>query len=297
MQTVNVWQDVDFIQGYWRLADWGMSRQETSDFLQAHLALGIQTVDHADIYGDYRCETLFGSALAMTPHLRDQLQVVTKCGIALCSERFPDRHIKHFDTSATYIKQSVENSLQRLQTDRIDVLLIHRPDHLMNADVVADCFNQLHQDGKVLHFGVSNFTPQQFDLLQSRLSTPLVTNQIEVSPLALGVFEDGTLEHHQMHRVRPMVWSALAGGRVMTDRGETATRVREALVLVGAEIGGIGVEQTLYAWLFQIPGRPMPIIGSGHIDRVSAAVAAASLKMTAEQWYQIWTAATGANVP
>ena len=297
MQSEPVWQDIDFIQGYWRLGDWGMSRQETSRFLQAHLALGIQTVDHADIYGDYRCEALFGDALSLTPHLRDQFKIVTKCGIALCSERFPDRHIKHYDTSATYIRQSVENSLKRLRTDHIDVLLIHRPDHLMDADVVAGCFEVLRREGKVQHFGVSNFTPQQFDLLQSRLDKPLVTNQIEINPLALGVFEDGTLEHHQMHRIRPMVWSALAGGRILADTGATATRVRKALGDVAEALGGLGLDQVLYAWLLHLPGRPMPIIGSGNIERVASAVASANISLTTEQWYHIWVASTGVDVP
>lgn len=173
----------ELVQGYWRLAEWNMTPQQRLTFLKQHIELGISTVDHADIYGNYQCETLFGEALALEPSLREQIEIVTKCDIKLCSDRFPERKINHYDTSAAHIYQSVNHSLERLGVNEIDVLLIHRPDVLMNADEVAEAFSELHKVGKVKHFGVSNFSPAQFDLLQSRLGKLLVTNQVEINPL------------------------------------------------------------------------------------------------------------------
>lgn len=172
----------ELVQGYWRLGEWGMTAQERLTFLKQHLELGITTVDHADIYGNYECEQLFGEALALEPSLREQLQIVTKCDIKLCSAKFPERKINHYDTSAAHIYQSVNNSLERLHVNEIDVLLIHRPDVLMDADEVAEAFTELHKVGKVKHFGVSNFSPAQFELLQSRLGKPLVTSRWKLTP-------------------------------------------------------------------------------------------------------------------
>ncbi len=161
-------------------------------FLKQHIELGISTVDHADIYGNYSCEALFGEALALEPSIREQIEIVTKCDIKLCSEQFPSRKINHYDTGKAHIVESVNNSLSRLQVENIDVLLIHRPDVLMDADEVAEAFAELKQQGKVNHFGVSNFSSSQFDLLQSRLEAPLVTNQVEINPLNFEVAHDGT---------------------------------------------------------------------------------------------------------
>ncbi|WP_428776281.1 aldo/keto reductase, partial [Vibrio sp.] len=160
----------ELVQGYWRLADWGMSAQERLSFLKQHVELGITTVDHADIYGNYECERLFGEALRLDSSMRDQLEIVSKCDIKLCTDKFPQRKVNHYDTSAAHIYESVNNSLERLGVDYLDVLLIHRPDVLMDADEVAEAFSELHKVGKVKHFGVSNFSPRQFELLQSRLS-------------------------------------------------------------------------------------------------------------------------------
>ncbi|MDK9765104.1 aldo/keto reductase, partial [Vibrio sp. D420a] len=196
----------ELVQGYWRMAEWGMTPQQRLTFLKKHIDLGITTVDHADIYGGYQCEKLFGEALALDPSLREQIQIVTKCDINLCGDHTPDRKINHYDTSAQHIYQSVNNSLERLGVDEIDVLLIHRPDVLMDADEVAEAFNELYKIGKVKHFGVSNFTPRQLELLQSRLGKPLVTNQVEINPLNFEVAHDGTLDQLQMNRIRPMAW-------------------------------------------------------------------------------------------
>ncbi|AQP37898.1 aldo/keto reductase family oxidoreductase [Vibrio anguillarum] len=287
----------ELVQGYWRLADWGMTPQQRLTFLKQHIELGISTVDHADIYGNYQCEKLFGEALALEPALREQIQIVTKCDINLCGEKTPQRKINHYDTSSAHIYQSVNNSLERLGVSEIDLLLIHRPDALMDADEVAEAFSELRKVGKVKHFGVSNFSPRQFELLQSRLGKPLVTNQVEMNPLNFDVVHDGTLDHLQTQRIRPMAWSCLAGGEIFNGQTEQAQRVRSELEAIAQEIGADSIDQVIYAWVLRLPSKPLPIIGSGKIDRVKAAIAALDLELTREQWYRVWVAAKGHGVP
>jgi predicted oxidoreductase len=183
------------VAGAWRMDGWGWSAQERLRWIEACLALHISSFDHADIYGDYRVQSLFGEALALQPGLRDQLQLVGKCGIRLVSAARPEHRVKSYDTSRAHIEASVEQSLRELRTDRLDLLLIHRPDPLMDADEVAAAFDALRRAGKVLHFGVSNFTPAQFELLDARV--PLCTNQVELNPLNRSVLHDGTLDQAQ----------------------------------------------------------------------------------------------------
>ncbi|HDM8188881.1 aldo/keto reductase [Vibrio harveyi] len=287
----------ELVQGYWRAVDWGMTAQERLSFLKQHIELGITTVDHADIYGNYECEALFGEALALDKSVREQIQIVTKCDINLCGDKTPERKINHYDTSAAHIYQSVNNSLERLNVDEIDVLLIHRPDVLMDADEVAEAFSELHKVGKVKHFGVSNFTPRQFELLQSRLSKPLVTNQVEINPLNFEVAHDGTLDQMQTLRVRPMAWSCLGGGSIFTGDTEQAVRVRNELEMIREEVGANSIGEVIYAWVRRLPSKPMPIIGSGKIERVHSAVNALNIELTREQWYRVWVASKGHGVP
>ncbi|CAE6931922.1 aldo/keto reductase family oxidoreductase [Vibrio alginolyticus] len=287
----------ELVQGYWRAADWGMTAQERLTFLKQHIELGITTVDHADIYGNYECESLFGEALKLDNSVREQIQIVTKCDINLCGDKTPERKINHYDTSAAHIYQSVNNSLERLNVDEIDVLLIHRPDVLMDADEVAEAFSELHKVGKVKHFGVSNFTPRQFELLQSRMNKPLVTNQVEINPLNFEVAHDGTLDQLQMLRVRPMAWSCLGGGSIFSGDSEQAVRVRNELEAIRVEVGASSIDQVIYAWVRRLPSQPIPIIGSGKIERVQTAVDALSIELTREQWYRVWVASKGHGVP
>lgn len=284
------------VQGYWRLADWNIDAQARLRFIEQHLELGISTVDHADIYGDYRCEALFGEALALQPGLRARLQLISKCGIMLRSQKFPERGTKHYDTSAGHITSSVENSLRRLGTDHLDVLLLHRPDPLMDADEVAAAFASLRSAGKVRHFGVSNFTPSQFELLQARLDVPLVTNQVELNPLRTGALLDGTLDQLQCLAVRPMAWSPLAGGQVFSGTDAHSKRLRAALGALSAETGE-RPDTLLFAWVLRHPSRPLPIVGSGNIERVRAAARSLEVKMDREAWFRILEAGSGREVP
>jgi predicted oxidoreductase len=283
--------------GMWRLAGWGLGDAQLLELIQASLDLGITTFDHADIYGDYTCEKLFGRALARSPSLRDRMQLVTKCGIKLVSAKRPDHNLHHYDTRQAHIVASVENSLRMLRTDRIDLLLIHRPDPLMDAGDIAAAFERLRQSGKVLHFGVSNFTPWQLDLLSSRLDYPLVTNQVELSVMNMAVLHDGTVDQCQQLRISPMAWSPLARGGLFHDDSEQAIRVRAALRTVADDVGGASIDQVALAWILRHPARIVPILGTGRIERAERAAQAEGMVLSHEQWFRIWIASAGRDVP
>ena len=287
--------DENWAQGYWRLADWQFSAQQTLSFLKGHLDLGVSLVDHADIYGDYRCEQLFGKALAIQPAIRQQLHVVTKCDIQLMSAT-TDVSLNHYDTSAKHIRSSVERSLVRLQTDHIDTLLLHRPDLLLDVDEVVSCFNALRSEGKVGAFGVSNFSASQFELLNRGFDHQLVTNQVELNPLSFVALENGAVDHLQMAGVRPMAWSCLAGGALFSPQTEQAHRVVACLSQL-ADKYETTLEGLIYAWVMRHPSRPIVINGSGKIERLASAMAKSQINLSREDWYRVWVASKGHGVP
>jgi predicted oxidoreductase len=281
------------VAGAWRMAEWGWSVEERARWIGACVDLGVTSFDHADIYGSYAVEALFGEALARSPGLRARIQIVSKCGIKLVAAARPEHRIKHYDTSAAHITASVESSLRALGTDHLELLLIHRPDALMDADEVARAFEALRSAGKVRHFGVSNFTPAQFELLASRI--PLATNQIELHPLHLAPLADGTLDQLQRLRVRPMIWSPLAGGALLAGDGERERRVQRALAEVGAA-HGVSAATVAFAWLLRLPSRPLPVAGSRRIAALREAVAGLRLSLSREEWTQIWQVSCGHEV-
>jgi predicted oxidoreductase len=282
------------VAGAMHMARWNLTTADRRVWIEDALALGISSFDHADIYGDHAVQSLFGEALRGKPGLRQQMQLVSKCGIALPSDLRPDDSIKHYNTSAQHIRDSVEDSLRALGTDRLDLLLIHRPDPLMEADEVARCFEELQRAGKVLEFGVSNHTVQQFELLDSRIA--LATNQIELSPLHTTALLDGTLDQAQRLRRRPMVWSPLAGGRLFSDTGAQATRTRAALQAV-AEAHGVSLATAAYAWVLRHPSHPHLVTGTGRRAGLQEAVTATQLHLSVQQWTQVWSASMGHDVP
>lgn len=282
------------VAGAMHMARWNLTTADRRVWIEDALALGISSFDHADIYGDHAVQSLFGEALRGKPGLRQQMQLVSKCGIALPSDLPPDHRIKHYNTSAQHIRDSVEDSLRALGTDRLDLLLIHRPDPLMEADEVARCFEELQRAGKVLEFGVSNHTVQQFELLDSRIA--LATNQIELSPLHTTALLDGTLDQAQRLRRRPMVWSPLAGGRLFSDTGAQATRTRAALQAV-ADAHGVSLATAAYAWVLRHPSHPHLVTGTGRRAGLQEAVTATQLHLSVQQWTQVWSASMGHDVP
>lgn len=281
------------IAGAWRMGDWNWSAGQRLSWIEQCIERGVTTFDHADIYGNYGVEGLFGEALALKPDLREKIQLVSKCGIKLRSDQRPQHQIKSYDHSRKHILWSVENSLKELRTDHLDLLLLHRPSPLMQADEVAEAFTQLQQEGKVLAFGVSNFTPAQFDLLNSRFE--LVTNQIELSPLHLDPLHDGTLDQLQKDRVAPMIWSPLAQGRIFTDQSDRSMRVRQTLEKL-AQVHEVPISTIVYAWILKHPCRPLPITGSQRMQVIDEAVQSLKVHLTDEEWFEIWQASTGHEV-
>jgi predicted oxidoreductase len=281
------------VAGLWRLADWRLDTAGLVRWIEQALELGVTSFDHADIYGNYGVEALFGDALAAAPGLRAKMQIVTKCGIRLVSPARPAHAIKHYDSSRAHVVASVDQSLRALRTDRIDLLLIHRPDPLADPDELADTFGALRAQGKVLHFGVSNHAPSQFAMLHRRCA--LVTNQIEFSPLHLDPLSDGTLDQCTDLGLRPMLWSPLARGRLFTSEDDAARRVRWVLGELAHELG-VSPATVAYAWLMRHPSRPHPITGSRRIEALAEAVAAQRVALDRAQWTRVWTASTGHDV-
>lgn len=300
MDRVQMTEDLSFsriVHGLWRLADWKLSDEELITLIEQCFELGITTFDHADIYGSYTCESLFGRALEKKPELRGKMEIVTKCGIVLESTNRPEHKSHHYNTGKKHIIASVEKSLQNLNTDYIDTLLIHRPDPFMDPGEVADAFSALKSAGKVRHFGVSNFKSHQFTMLQSFLEMDLITNQIELSAFHLENFEDGTLNLCLEKRIAPMAWSPLAGGKIFSSTDEKPARLRTALLKVAEEIGANDIDEVLFAWLLNHPARVMPITGSGRIERIERAVRALSYKLNRDQWFEIYQTSLGHDVP
>ncbi|MFM2056294.1 MAG: hypothetical protein RLY71_679 [Pseudomonadota bacterium] len=282
------------IAGCWRLSEWHWTPAERLRWIEQCLERGVSSFDHADIYGGYTVEALFGEALALAPGLRQRLQLISKCGIRLVHPNRPGHRVKSYDTSAAHITASVEQSLRLLGTDHLDLLLIHRPDPLLQPAEVAEAVTRLQAAGKLGGFGVSNFTPTQFALLNQVI--PLATNQIELHPLHLAPLHDGTLDQLLGLGLRPMIWSPLAGGRLFTGDDAAAQRVRAVLQAVAQRLGSTPAT-VAYAWLLRHPSRPLPIVGSRRLEALDEALAAQQLVLDAETWHEIWSAGAGTEVP
>lgn len=270
--------------------------RRVAELLDHATGAGITTFDHADIYGGYAVEAAFGAGLAAWNGDRDDLELVTKCDIMLPVAARPQNRVKHYDTSARHLTASVERSLANLRTDRVDVLLLHRPDPLLDADESATALSRLVADGKVRAVGVSNFAPHQVDLLASRLDVPVVTNQVELSVTATGALHDGSLDHAQQHRYPPMIWSALGGGGLFTSDDERSVRIRGALAEVGAD-HDLSVGATALAWVLRHPSRPVAVLGTMNPARIADLAHATHVGLDRQEWFTILEAATGKAVP
>ena len=284
--------------GVWRLdADpAGTSPRRVRDKIDACLAAGITTFDHADIYGAYTCEGLFGAVLAEAPELRGQMEIVTKCGIRNPCDALPDVHVKHYDATAESIVACVDRSLTELRTDYVDVLLIHRPDWLTDAADTAAGLRSVMEVGKVRAVGVSNYSVPQFDLLNHYLDGALVTNQVEISLLHMDGLYDGTLEQCQRNGAHPMAWSPLAGGRLLTGDTPDAVRTASALSEMAARYDATP-DQIALAWVAALPSQPQLIIGTNQTDRIEAAAKSDAIQLSRPDWFLLWESAQGRRIP
>ncbi len=283
------------VAGVWRLPDWKLTSLELRGNIERCCEVGVTSFDHADIYGGYSCEDAFGDAL--TPSLRARIELISKCGIALVNPARPEHRLKHYNTSRAHILASVEQSLINLRTDHLDLLLLHRPDPLLDADEVTAAFVELRDAGKVLAFGVSNYLPRDLELLAARLPFPLVTNQIELHLGRLTPLQDGTLAQCQQLKMPPMAWSPLGGGALSTSAAPHWVRVREVATAIGQRYDGASAELVALAWLLRHPARVMPVLGTGKTERIAELVQAELLQLDRQDWFELWSASAGRDVP
>lgn len=285
--------------GAWRLLDTPErpDAQAVARLVGTAVDLGLTSFDHADIYGDHGVEAAFGAGLAAWKGRRESIQLITKCDIMLVSRNRPDNWITHYNTSAAHIAVSVERSLTNLDTDYLDLLLLHRPDPLMDADETARGLESVVRAGKVRAVGVSNFTPSQIDLLASRLPFPVVTNQIEHSVLETSALYDGRLDHAQRLRYAPMIWSPLGGGALFTGEGKREDRVRKALAKAANAHGTDDISAVAIAWLLRHPARLVPVLGTMKPQRLAQLAKALDIELDRQHWFAILEASEGRPVP
>lgn len=298
----NVLESSRFVYGCMRIAGNNTSddRNKGKRAVMTAVDEGYNHFDHADIYGGGACESLFGEILKEQPHLREQLVITSKAGIRPRNNEIDPYAPTRYDFSRDYIIKSVEGSLQRLNTDHLDMFLLHRPDYLFDASEVAETFALLKASGKVKHFGVSNFKPSQVDLLRAALSMPLLANQVEINIHNIDTLLDGTLDQCQQHGITPIAWCPL-GGVAYSAWGNTFSvedeqRVENELAKQ-SEKYGCSPWQVILAWLLRHPANICPIVGSTTPERIIAAKQAFKLNYSREDWYRLLEARNGQAVP
>ena len=282
------------IYGLWRHTnDQDISSQKLQSKIEACLDQGISTFDQADIYGGYTSEALLGETLKQAPHLRDSMQLITKCDIVAPIGLYSDKKIKHYDTSARHINFSVERSLSQMAIEQIDLLLLHRPDPLMDAQETGRALDDLINSGKVKAIGVSNFRPWDIDLLQSCTKNKLLTNQIEISLTQNNALTNGDLAYMQQHDILPMAWSPLGGGELFKN---SQSPLNQKLISLAKDFA-VQPAAIATAWLLRHPAQILPIMGSNHMQRIKQFSEALTVDLSREQWFELLQAATGHEVP
>ena len=295
MDRIDLTEDLSLsrlVYGMWRIADDAdTSPEHVRAKIDACLEQGITTLDQADIYGDYGAEAVLGAALKADKGLRSRVELVTKCDIVAPCGKFADVAVKHYDTSRTYIENAVETSLSDFGTDHVDLLLIHRPDPLMDAEETGATLDGLVKAGKVRAVGVSNFRPWDFELLQSCMDTKLATNQIEISLARPDAFTDGDLAFHQRRKDPVMAWSPLGGGSLMTGEGA----VQEVMDRL-AETHGVDRAAIAVAFLLRHPAQILPVLGTNSVDRIARISDALKVELSRMEWFELYEAAMGREV-
>ena len=298
MNRINITDDLSFsriVYGMWRLGDDDdTSVAHVQSKIEACLEQGITTMDQADIYGGYEAEEVLGNALKAAPALKDQIEVVTKCDIVAPMGRYRDARVKYYDTSRAHILSSVDHSLRLMDIDKIDTLLIHRPDPMMDHHETGAALDEVVASGKVRSVGVSNFKLHDWTLLQSAMKTKLITNQIELSLTAHAGFTNGDVAYLQERNVPIMAWSPLGGGTLVSGQGNA--ELRTAMTNI-AQDNGVDIGAVAVAWLLAHPANIVPIMGTNNINRIKVLSDALKVKMDRETWFELYTAARGTEVP
>ena len=291
MERVILCKDFDIAPvavGTMNLMEWGLDRQELLRRVKEYVELGLTTFDHADIYGQGECERYFGEVLKQEPALRGKMEIITKGGIVYDSLRRPYFVSESYNLSKEYIITACEQSLMRLGIDTIDLYLLHRPCPLMGPAETAEALEKLYRDGKVRHVGVSNFLPEQIKALESCLTLPILTNEIKMSVQCMDFLADGTMEDALQRKIPLLAYSPLCGGELhRKNLSKTNLATLEVLEEIRQELGAESIDEVMYAWLYRLPVKVVPITGTGKKERVLAAVKALEYSMSREQWYDI----------
>jgi predicted oxidoreductase len=296
MDRVKLSSDVNIsriVYGMWRLGDdKNTSPKHVQQKIEACLEQGITTIDQADIYGDYKAEAILGDCLRESPHLRDEVEIVTKCGIIAPIGKYQSRRVKYYDTSSAHINYSVESSLENMGIEHIDLLLIHRPDPFMDHMETGQCLDGLIKSGKVKSVGVSNFKTHDFNLLSSAMKNPLVTNQIEISVTASEAFTNGDIAFLQQENICPMAWSPLGGGSIFHQiNAPLMRRVQEI-----AEENSVDEAAVAVAWLLTHPANIVPVMGTNSLARIKTISTACNVDIDRETWFELYSLAKGQDV-
>lgn len=273
---------------------WGkqLSDAQMIDMMNHCLEQGITTFDHADIYGDYSTEADFGSAFAKANIDRSSIQLISKCGIQYTGKARPENIVKHYEYTAKYIIWSAERSLKLLQTEFLDVLLLHRPSPLMQSDEVQKAIEKLKKEGKIIDFGVSNFTPSQTDLIATKSQVDV--NQIEFSLTQHSAMHDGSLDHMQTQGITPMSWSPL--GSVFREDTPQTQRIKKLLTSLTKKYNATE-DQLLLAWILKHPSGVHPVIGTTNPERITNAVKAQDIELELQDWFAMLIESQGHKVP
>ena len=275
----------------WGVWDKNLTTKEMESMIQICLEHKITTFDHADIYGSYTTETDFGKALTASQIAREKMQLISKCGIQMIAEN-RNNTIKHYDYSKEHIIASAERSLKNLQTDYLDVFLLHRPSPLMQSDEIAEAVDKLKSEGKIIDFGLSNFTSSQTELIRQK--TAVSYNQIQFSATNFEPMLDGSLDYMQINNIRPMSWNPL-GSVFRTDIPQTH-RLKKLLANLVSKYG-LGSDTLLLSWVLKHPAKVIPIAGTVNVARIQALHKAVALELEKEDWFAIWSESMGEDVP
>lgn len=276
------------VYGFWRWEDTSATGAALMEkIINLCLDLGINTFDHADVYGGYQCEELFGNVIKQRSFKREDIVLFTKCGVLLPHSNRPDVRVKYYDTSAAHITKSVENSLKKLKTDYIDIFLLDQLDPLSNLEETALALERLRTTGKIRNIGVANFSVFQHQLLASYLRAPIVTNHIELNLLNTTALDNGQLDYIKQRYMRPLAAAPLAGGRIENGTDELAIRVHYKLEELGKKYGG-NVESIAVAWLIKLGA--LPLIGTLNEQRIRNIVNAFKIELDQQDWYELYNA-------
>ena len=281
------------IQGCMNWGKWGssLSQNEMEKLIHFNLEKGITSFDHADIYGDYTTEIEFGKAFKNSSIKREEVQLISKCGIQYVGETRLNK-VKHYQYDSDYIIFSAEKSIKDLNADYLDIFLLHRPSPLMHPDEISNAIETLMPQGKIKSFGVSNFTNIQTDLISTK--SQVSANQIEFSLSHNKPLFDSSLDYMFVNNIIPMSWSPL--GTIFKDEDENNKRIHFLLDELTMKYNA-SKDQLLLSWILKHPSKIHPVIGTVKPERINAAQNSLSIDLSEIDWFRMLETSLGHKLP